>query len=237
VLSLDQVATYSAAASLCGVSAVFYSVLGFTLFPQLSRQWHEGKHAAAAVLVTQSVQMFVFLALPLALLTAVAGPRLLPMLTTKDYLAPYVVFALLSLAVCAFGIYQVVLYPLLLAGRSSQVLGLALIAAVLSVLGNLVLTPVWGLRGAALVASLSTLCLAVFATRASLQVLAWHFPWPAVGRCAAMAGLAGLACAVALELFAQSLLGTCLAMTVGGLIYLGADLLNPKSLARSLLRP
>ena len=153
LLGLDAVAVYAAAVSLSGIPALFYTVLGFTLFPVLARHWSEGRRDEAARLTTQALQVFAFLCLPVALALALAGPALLPLLSTAEYRAGPAVFALLGLAVAAFGLYQIVLYALLLDGRSRQVLALAMAAAALNALLNLVLAPRWGLVGAAAAAA------------------------------------------------------------------------------------
>ena len=102
-LGLEAVATYAAAVSLSAVPAVFYSVLGFTLFPVLARAWHGQRRDEAARLTGQALAVFLGLALPVALALAVAGPWLLPWLTTASYQAPWPVFAGQAVAVLAFG--------------------------------------------------------------------------------------------------------------------------------------
>ncbi|WP_158288873.1 lipopolysaccharide biosynthesis protein [Rubrivivax albus] len=168
-LGLEAVATYAAAVSLSAVPAVFYSVLGFTLFPVLARAWHGQRRDEAARLTGQALAVFVGLALPVGLALAVAGPWLLPWLTTASYQAPWPVFAGQAVAVLAFGIYQVLLYTLLLDGRSLQVLGMAMVAAALNAVANLWLLPRFGMSGAAAAAAL-----------ANLAVMGWA--WQAAGR-------------------------------------------------------
>lgn len=170
-LGLDAVAVYAAAVSLCAVPAALHSVLGFTLFPVLSRAWHEGRHAEARRLTLRALAVFSAVALPLAGAIALAGPGLLPWLATADYRPPWPVFVGQSLAVLLFGLYQILLYALLLDGRSAQVLALAVAAAALNAGLNLALIPQWGMTGAALAAALSNAFMLAWAGPLARRVL------------------------------------------------------------------
>ena len=96
---------------------------------------------------------------------ALAGPWLLPWLATADYRPPWPVFAGQALAVLLFGLYQILLYTLLLDGRSGRVLWMAMGAAAINAGLNLMLIPALGMSGAALAAALSNAAL-----------LAWAWP-------------------------------------------------------------
>lgn len=235
LLGLDGVAVYAAAVSLCSVSAVFYSVLGYTLFPVLARHWAEGRRAEAARLTDEALQAFAFLCLPVALALALTGPWLLPLLTTASYRAPLAVFALLGLAVTAFGIYQIMLYALLLAGRSRQVLALAAAAALANVLLNLALAPRFGLAGAAAAAAVSNVLIAALAARLTRQVLDWSFPWARLLAIAWRAALAGLPLALLPDGGTPPWQLSLPALTVAAALYLGLDIARQASVTRRLL--
>jgi O-antigen/teichoic acid export membrane protein len=164
-LGLDAVAVYAAAVSLCAVPAALHGVLGFTLFPVLARAWHERRYGEARRLTRRTLALFSAVALPTAAAIALAGPWLLPWLATADYRPPWPVFAGQALAVLLFGLYQILLYPLLLDGRSGRVLYMAIGAAALNAGLNLMLIPALGMSGAALAAALCNAAL-----------LAWAWP-------------------------------------------------------------
>lgn len=164
-LGLDTVAVYAAAVSLCAVPAALHGVLGFTLFPVLARAWHEGRRGEAKRLTRRALSVFALAAVPLAMAITAAGPWLLPWLATADYQPPWPVFAGQSLAVLLFGLYQILLYPLLLDGRSGRVLQMAVASAAANVALNLVLIPPLGMSGAALAAALC-----------NAAMLAWVLP-------------------------------------------------------------
>lgn len=164
-LGLDAVAVYAAAVSLCAVPAALHGVLGFTLFPVLARAWHAGRYGEARRLTRRTLALFTAAALPTAAAIALAGPWLLPWLATADYQPPWPVFAGQALAVLLFGLYQILLYTLLLDGRSGRVFWMAMGAAALNAGLNLLLIPALGMSGAALAAALSNAAL-----------LAWTWP-------------------------------------------------------------
>ncbi len=234
VLGLGEVAVYAAAAALCGIPAVFYTVLGYTLFPVLARHWNAGEFEQAAQLTRQSLQVFVFLCLPAATLLALAGPALLPLLTTAEYRAAPAVFALLGVSVTAFGGYQILLYTLLLAGRSHQVLLLAMAAAALNLVLNLLLTPRLGLVGAATAAALSNTLMLAVASRLARRIMPWRFPWALLAPSAGRTALAALPAGALLALMAPTWTVVGLALALGVLAYAVLDLARPGSLLRTL---
>ena len=239
LLGLDTVAVYAAASSLCSIPAVFYAVLGFTLFPLLAARWGEGRRDEAARLTSMALQVFVFLCLPLALALALAGPVLLPRITTAAFHAPWPVFALLGLSVAAFGVYQILLYALLLDGRSHQVLWLAMCAAVINALLNLLLAPRWGAVGAAAAAAAANTVRVVGATRWAGRVMPWRFPWTALRP--VLVGSVRAAAPLALVLAWQPQGATAwaafaAALALGAAVQFGLDWARPQSLTRMLLQ-
>lgn len=238
LLGLDAVAVYAAAASLCGVPAVFYGVLGFTVFPVLARHWGEGRRDEAARLTTLAVQVFAFLGVPVAVVLALVGPGLLPLLSTASYRAAPSVFALLGVSVLAFGVYQILLYALLLDGRSRQVLTLAVWSAVLNALLNLMLVPYWGASGAATAAAAANGVMMVWAARWAALAMPWRFPWSALWPVLRGSALAVLPLALVL-LWRPAGGGWAplgLALGLGTAAYLALDWVRPGSIARMLLQ-
>lgn len=234
-LGLESVAVYAAAVSLCTVPAVFYSVLGFTLFPVLSRHWQQRSFGEAQRLMTLALRVFLFFCVPVSALLAVAGPGLLPMLATRAYHPPVLVFVLLGLSVSAFGCYQILLYPLLLCGRSRQVLGLAVLATATNVLLNLWLARRWGVVGAAGAAAVSNFLMVAWAARLVRQVMPWRFPWPELRTIVGHALLGLLPLGAWLAFGSPSLFVAALAVLVGAAGYLALDWRRPDSTGRAAL--
>jgi O-antigen/teichoic acid export membrane protein len=232
-LGLRAVAVYAAALSLCTIPAVFYSVLGFTLFPALARHWAEQRREEAARLVGQALRVFLFLCVPVATLLALVGPWLLPRLTTEAYAASPIVFALLGVAVACFGVYQILLYLLLLDGRSHHVLVLAVVATAFNLALNLVLAPRFGAAGAAAASALSNTVMAVLAGRLARRAAVWRFPWAGLWTIAWRSVVAVLPWVVLPA--STSWAAAAAALLFGAGLYLGLDWWQPRSVMRSLL--
>lgn len=234
-LDLPAVAVYAATQSLTTIPMIFYSVLGFTLFPVLARHWAERRHDEAALLMSRSLQVYLFLCIPVALSIALAGPWALPALTTAHYDAGLPVFAWLALAVVAFGVYQILLYALLLDGRSPQILALAIAATAVNALLNLFLVPRFGVSGAAAASAASNLLVAAVAARLARTVLPWRLPWAGLWATVWRAGVALLPLGGLVLLRQPSGLAIAGGLVVAIVVYLGLDLGRPGSIARSVL--
>ncbi len=234
-LDLRGLAVYAAAQSLANIPTLFHTVLGFTLFPVLARHWQAGKVDKASDLMARSLQAYLFFCVPTALLITLAGPWGLPLLTTAHYGAPRSLFAALGVSVVAFGVYQILLYALLLDGRSGQVLGLAVLATAVNAGLNLLLAPHLGATGAAAAVATANLLMAALAARLAHAVLPWRFPWAGVGRISAGALLAALPLAGAAAQAQPSAVLMLGAVLLAAALYLGLDLARPGSIARSIL--
>ena len=82
----------------------------------------------------------------------------------------------MGLSVAAFGLYQILLYTLLLDGRSREVLALAMVVG--SECGlDLLFAPRWGAIGAAAAAAASNAAMVLWAARLAERVMPWRFPW------------------------------------------------------------
>lgn len=236
LLGLSAVAVYAAIASLVSITGVAYTVLGFTLFPVLARLWSQGETERASRLAADVVRVFLFMALPVALwLPCVAG-SLMPMLTTQAYRVPAEVVLLLGIGAIGFGLYQIVLYLLLLAGKGLRAAWLMLLAALLNLALNLALVPHLGLTGAALAAALSNFVLAMTAYATAHRHAGARFPWASALRLVCGAGLAAVALLLLERLMPPVswplLLASVLAAAI---VYLAFDLAPGRSVMRAFV--
>lgn len=236
LLGLAPLAVYAAAATLVGLTGLAYTVLGFTLFPVLSRLWSQGETERAAALAGQAVRVFLFLALPYVLWLACAAEVLLPLLTTEAYRLPAQVLLLLGVAAVALGLYQTLLYMLLLAGRGLRAAGAMGAAALLNTALNLLLVPRHGLLGAAVAAAASNAALATAAYLLVQGPLELRFPWGSAMRIAASAAIAALPLLGVLQLPGlEGGVGLLLGLTLSTAAYLAADWLIRPSMLRGIV--
>lgn len=189
-LGLAATAVYAAVTTVVSVVGVVYTVLGFTMFPVLSRMWSEGNQAGATELVAKATCVFLFVALPFIFWLACVSDDLIPLLTTGAYRAPLGVVLMLGVAAVSFGLYQIALYLRLLEGQGSRMVVLMLLAALVNGGMNWFLVPRFGLSGAAAAAALSNTLLAVMAYTGSWRTARPRFPWAIAVRIASGALLA-----------------------------------------------
>jgi O-antigen/teichoic acid export membrane protein len=173
---LDELAIYSATYSLAAIAVFFYSVLGFTVFPVLSRYWAEGSHARAGRLLEQAVSLYLFLLIPFIAGLAMVGPSLLPMLSTTAYAASPWLFLVLGISIGLFGLYQIALYVTLLGeGSLNNLKPMASAALVAVALNALLVAPLGGI-GAALAGCTANAVLVFITMSRASRLLPWRFP-------------------------------------------------------------
>jgi O-antigen/teichoic acid export membrane protein len=201
---LDVLAIYSAGFSLAAIIALFYSVLGFTLFPELSRMWTDGNKDGAVILVRKVIIVYFSLLLPFIIFMIVAGSDFLLILTTKEYIiSPYVLF-LLGCNVGLFGLYQILFYLFLLQRGSAQAPMIIAIAAAINISCNALLVPEYGMLGAGIAGFMSNSSLVVIAFYLSQKALRWTVPWAAIRSIMIRALLMGLVISISMDWLGSS---------------------------------
>jgi O-antigen/teichoic acid export membrane protein len=174
---LDEVAIYSAAYSLAATASFFYSVLGFTLFPALSRCWADGSLEQCGKIVNRTVMTYLFFLVPFIAGLTIVGPAMMSALTTKAYTASPCLLMILGCSIGIFGLYQIAFYVTLLRHGSLHGLLWTAVAASVNVILNAVFIPAYGIIGAALAGCLSNAILAISTVRLSRHVVPWSFSW------------------------------------------------------------
>lgn len=174
---LDMVATYSASFSLAAIVAFFYSVLGFTLFPVLSKYWANNDMTGVASLLRNVLIVYQSLLIPFLVFMVVIGNDVLIQLTNENYAVTPLLLFLLTCNIGLFGFYQIAFYLLLLQKGSMRAPVYMATAVGLNIIFNTLLVPEYGMMGAAFAGFVSNLFLAGVFLYMSHQILRWSFPW------------------------------------------------------------
>jgi O-antigen/teichoic acid export membrane protein len=74
-LGLEQVGIYAVTYSLAATTAVLYSVLGFTLYPELTRLWNSDDKTRAGELVRTGVGYYLLFLIPAIAILTMLGLR------------------------------------------------------------------------------------------------------------------------------------------------------------------
>ncbi len=230
LLGLEKLAVYAAVSSLVSVAGVAYSVLGFALFPILARHWESGDFPQARKMTQTAMLVFLFIAAPYVFWLSGSIASLLPLLTVSSFQVGSFLPILVGMAVIGFGLYQIMLYVLLLEGRGFLVVWMMLSAALLNLILNFLLVPRWELLGAALASALSSWLLAVVAH----QAVKIEFPWRQAVKILVAAMMAGWAAFAVNELWLRhDWLAVMLGLSLSVSIFFGVDFSGRDSMVRA----
>lgn len=230
LLGLEKLAVYAAVSSLVSVASVAYSVLGFALFPILARHWGNGDFPQARKMTQTAMLVFLFIAAPYVFWLSGSIGSLLPLLTASSYRVGGFLPALVGMAIIGFGLYQIMLYVLLLEGRGFLVVWMMLAAALLNLILNFLLVPRWELLGAAFASALSSSLLAVVAH----QAVKIEFPWGQALKIFATALMAGCAAFAVNEVWQHhDWVAVVLGLLLSVSIFFGVDFSGRDSMVRA----
>jgi O-antigen/teichoic acid export membrane protein len=174
---IKAVAIYSAAGTLVSVVTIAHTVIGFTVFPLLSRVWTSQPREVAAQIHSQAMAVYLYLAAPLVAWLTVSTNVILPIVATQDYLLSKQTIALLCGAALTMGVYQVSAYWLLMLSRGKDMAYMTAVALVANVTGSVWLVPTYGITGAATSAFGVNLLLCIAALVRARSLGAARFPW------------------------------------------------------------
>lgn len=158
-LGMGAVGIYSVAYSLGSIVLVLVSPIQFILFPSLSKIYDEKRYDEVKNYLKFSIKYFLLIAIPSAFgISALAVP-LLTILTTSDYLDGAILVPFIAFGGVFFGVYQISINVTQLVKKTKFNLYLYLIAAVSSILFNILLVPFMGVLGAAIASLISMILL------------------------------------------------------------------------------
>ena len=149
-IGLEKLANYAAVYSLAAIGSIFYSTLGFTFFPELSRQWKISSKNQKGELVGEAFIFYLFFQIPFIFGLAIVGPYLMAILSGSLINAPFSLYILLGTNIALFGIYQIFWYVVLLGSGSLSGFKILCIASILNIVCNFLMVPVIGILGASI---------------------------------------------------------------------------------------
>ena len=236
---LEMVAVYSAAFSLAAIGSFFYSVLGFTLFPELSKRWAREKLDEVSFLMQKVMVVYLSLLLPFIAVLLVVGSEILQLLTSDAYNVSSLLLLVLASNIGLFGVYQIAIYLFILQYGSQKVpLYMGGIVSI-NVFLNALLVPIFDLFGAATAGFISNSLLVWLFMAKSRASLAWSIPWRAITMIALRAIVAagvigGIMNGLASE--ASEVIVLLLALVAGGILYLLLDYRDRQTSFFSVIR-
>ncbi len=232
---IKQVGVYAVAYSLAAIAGLFYSILGFTLYPKLAQLWNDGRKEEVAAYLQKGIGYYLFLLIPSIASLTIMNESIIGIFSRWEYVSSWVVIFFLSVGIGLFGFYQIFFYITLLAKRSFANLLIMAASVMANIIINLVLIPQIGIVGAALATALSNGILAAWTILISRSAVAIKFPWSVFYRL-----LTATAVLSVFLLFAKNHISTFTVWSLGGVvvvagaIYLAMDLMYKNSMLRQL---
>jgi O-antigen/teichoic acid export membrane protein len=148
-LGLSQAGIYGPSFNLAFLTSLFYTPIGFVLFPSVAKFWEEKRFEDARNYIEYCIKLFLTMAVPSAVGLAIISQALLKFLTTSEFLAGRELVLLISVGVIFQGIYYINVNAVYLLKKTRILPPMIIASAVTSVLLNLILIPHLGLLGAA----------------------------------------------------------------------------------------
>jgi O-antigen/teichoic acid export membrane protein len=177
ILNINRVSIYAVSYSLAAVIGVFYSVLGFTIYPHMAALWNEGDKIGASGVICKAIRYYFFFAVPsIAGLTILSAP-IIKIVSTAEYFLSWQVIFWLCLGIAVFGLYELNVFAILLAKKTILNLKITAVALVVNVILNIIMIPRIGILGAAVSTCVSNSVLAFWTIAVSKRYLPYGFPW------------------------------------------------------------
>lgn len=176
IRDFHEVGLYAVAYSIVSLLALFIGAFAQAWAPFALAHHAEKPHDAPALFARFSlyiVMVFSFLALGVTIF----AQEILALLTTPEFFDAARVIPILALAYVAFASTQVTTLGMSIARKTSLIAVGAGLAAVINLLGNILLIPEWGMLGAAWSTLLAYLLLTIFYGLLSQRYLPCPWPW------------------------------------------------------------
>jgi len=176
-LNINQLTIYAVAYSLAAIVGLFYSILGYTLYPYMANLWNNGDKNGAAEMLRKATEYYLFFAVPLIAILTILSTPLIKLLSTAQYLSNWQVVFWLGVGIGVFGLYQLNICSMLLLNKTLLNLKIAVVAVVTNLMFNILLIPVIGILGAAIATFLSNSILAFWTIAIGKKYIPYVFPW------------------------------------------------------------
>jgi O-antigen/teichoic acid export membrane protein len=237
ILDITQVSIYAVAYTLAAAISIFYSILGFTLYPYLANHWNDERRQAVSAMMEKGFAYYIFFSIPFIALMVILNEPIIQLLTTRSFIADPALILFLALAIGMFGLYQINLYIILLGGKSLLNMKIVMAASLINLILNLLLIPSIGILGASIAMCLSNSFLAYWSFSAGREIHIYAFPWRILGRSLVLTGAVSVSLFAAIHFIAVSDLWTLgIVATTALSIYFLLDLLHKDSLLLKLRR-
>jgi O-antigen/teichoic acid export membrane protein len=215
-LDLAQTGIYSSSSILAALVTLFYTPVGFVLYPVVSKTWEENKKNETKHYFELSTRIFLILAIPSAVGIALLSQPLLKFLATSEYMAGAGLVMLMSLSQLFAGLFSLNVYVVYLIKKTKWLPFLTLVSAGISAGLNYLFIPPFGIFGAAVSKVVAYFILVVIVTVWAKKVIDYNINFRSVTK------IIGATLAMALGMYfykVHSVWEIAIAVIIGMAIY------------------
>jgi len=182
ILGLKEVSIYGVVWSLASISVVFYSAIGYILYPYITKSWETKDIKAVKSNLEKGIFCYLFFVFPLPVILTFFNKEIISLISTSYYIPDWKTTFLISFSVLLFGLYQISIFSVLLKKQTVLVFWTSFIALIINILFSLWLIPKFGLVGAGISLVLSNAFLAGWALVMTKRIVHFHFNWQSAGK-------------------------------------------------------
>lgn len=187
IRDFHEVGLYAVAYSIVSLMALFIGAFAQAWAPFALAHHAEKPHDAPQLFARFSLYIVIVFSF-LSLGVTIFGREILALLTTPEFFDAARVIPVLALAYVAFATTQVTTLGMSIARKTSLIAVGAGLAAVINLVGNILLIPEWGMLGAAWATLVAYILLTLFYGVLSQRYLPCPWPWPKLIVVFALAG-------------------------------------------------
>ena len=219
-LSTTFVGYYSPGYALGNLILMLMYPFSTLLLPLLSKHYDENNMDEVRLYMKYSLKFFIGLAVPAAVGLSLLSKLIIGLLSTPEIAVNgYFITPFVTVSAILFGIYNIIINIILLKKKTKIVGFIWIFAAILNIILNLVMIPVFGIIGAA-IATLSAYTLAFVVTLFySLKFFKIEFDFPFIGKCIIAAFFMSL---IILNFYPTGVLSLIIVIAVSSAVYMGA---------------
>lgn len=149
LMGLEQSGIYTFNYSLVMRVFILNTVVGYTIFPYISKAWNQGKKEQVSSYISKAYKIGVFLGLPITLGLIAVLPTIAELLSNGNYVADKLLVGLLCVAMIFNMLYSVFSYLIDLSRKTIWYTIILFITSIFNIIINFILIPKYGLYGAA----------------------------------------------------------------------------------------
>lgn len=176
-LPVTEVAVYAGAYTLSMFVQFIYAPFYAFLFPKVSELWVSKDYYTLQKVFYYSNKVPLIFSIPIILFWGIFGSDTLSIITGARVLVPIGLILIISSGYIFYYIAHYHIQVIMLAEKTTITMYSSIICAIINIIGNIILVPLWGITGAAFVTLLTFFLLMVYVRHKAKKLFIINFQW------------------------------------------------------------